>query len=213
MWWKKSGKCVLIFIVKILCIFPIEKVSAGYILCVDFMRSACFYRKFRKVGKDVLFKKGFYLLGANYISIGGGTSFAKNCVLTAWDYYQGEAFLPSIEIGKNCQFGEYNHITATNRISIGDNLLTGRWVTISDNSHGRTDYLSLQEAPAKRKLYSKGAVRIGHNVWIGDKATILPGVTIGDGVVIGANSVVTKDIPSYCVAVGNPLRIIKSIEK
>jgi len=46
-------------------------------------------------------------------------------------------------------------------------------------------------------------------VWIGDKATILPGVMIGDGVVVGANTVVSKDIPNYSVVVGNPARIIK----
>ena len=52
---------------------------------------------------------------------------------------------------------------------------------------------------------------IGDNVWIGDKATILAGVTIGEGAVIGANAVITKDVPAYCIAVGNPARIIKKV--
>ena len=56
---------------------------------------------------------------------------------------------------------------------------------------------------------SKGDVIIGKNVWIGDKVTILPNVKIGDGVVIGANSVVTKDIPPCSVVAGNPAKIIK----
>ena len=63
-------------------------------------------------------------------------------------------------------------------------------------------------APTTRPLYSKGRVSIGKNVWIGDKATILPGVTIGDGVIVGANSVVTKDIPHYKIAIGCPAKII-----
>lgn len=65
--------------------------------------------------------------------------------------------------------------------------------------------------PAKRLIYSKGEIIIEDNVWIGDKATILAGVKIGEGSVIGANTVVTKDIPPYSVAVGNPVRIIKNI--
>lgn len=86
--------------------------------------------------------------------------------------------------------------------------MTGRWVTISDNNHGRTDRNTLQLPPVERRLYSKGNVVIGDNVWIGDKATILSGVTIGDGAVIGANSVVTKDVPEYSVVAGNPAKII-----
>ena len=78
-----------------------------------------------------------------------------------------------------------------------------------NNSHGYTDYESLQQRPTQRQIVSKGSVIIGKNVWIGDKATILPGVMIGDGVVVGANTVVSKDIPNYSVVVGNPARIIK----
>ena len=55
-------------------------------------------------------------------------------------------------------------------------------------------------------------VVIGENVWIGDKATILPGVSIGDGAVIGANAVVTKDVPPYSVVVGNPAKIINKVK-
>lgn len=96
---------------------------------------------------------------------------------------------------------------------IGDNCLTGKWVTITDNSHGETDYDSLLLPPNKRNITSKGPIVVGNNVWIGDKATILPGVTIGDGAVIAANAVVTKDVPAYCVVGGNPAKIIKNNNK
>ncbi len=66
--------------------------------------------------------------------------------------------------------------------------------------------------PIKRQLYSKGPVRICRNVWLGEKVTILPNVTVGEGSVIGANSVVTHDIPPYSIAVGNPARVIRSVE-
>ena len=62
--------------------------------------------------------------------------------------------------------------------------------------------------PTQRPVYSKGPVIIGNNVWIGDKATILPNVSIGNGAIIAANSVVTKDVPEYCIVAGNPAKII-----
>lgn len=149
--------------------------------------------------------------GEQYIHIGDYTHFGNGCILTAWDNTaDGGKHFPRITIGSNCSIGEYNHITSTNLIKIGDNLLTGRWVTITDNSHGNTDYITLQNAPLLRPVISKGPVIIGNNVWIGDKATILPNIKIGDGVVIAANSVVTKDIPAYCMAAGNPAVIIKN---
>ena len=151
------------------------------------------------------------LNGAKYISIGRGTSFGDYIYLTAWDYhkYSGQQFEPRVFIGENCHFGAYNHITCINHIRIGDSVLTGKWVTITDNDHGTTDKESLCSPPINRPLFSKGPVIIGKNVWIGDKATILSGVTIGDGAVIAANAVVTKDVPAYSVVVGNPAIVIK----
>lgn len=150
-----------------------------------------------------------WIIWGGKIKIGKGTSFHSHCIITAWENYQGENLSPMISIGQNCKFGQYNHITAINEISIGDNLMTGRWITITDNSHGRVTVSEMDTHPEKRKIYSKGPVRIGNNVWIGDKATILPGTTIGDGAIIAANAVVTKDVPSYCIAAGIPAKIIK----
>lgn len=116
---------------------------------------------------------------------------------------------PELVIGNGFRIGEANRITCANSITIGENLLTGKCVTITDNSHGRTDRCTLEIAPNERDLYSKGPVRIGNNVWLGDNVVVLPNVTIGDSVVIGANSVVCKDIPSFSVAIGNPIKIIR----
>ncbi|MBQ4059178.1 MAG: hypothetical protein IJD40_09635 [Lachnospiraceae bacterium] len=67
-------------------------------------------------------------------------------------------------------------------------------------------------SPVQRKLSSKGPVKIGKNVWIGRCTSILSGVTIGDNVIVGANSVVTHDIPDNCMAVGVPAKIIKRLD-
>jgi len=155
--------------------------------------------------------------GEKYIHIGDGTSFGDGVYLTAWEKFVSiidgkdieQKLSPCIMIGRNCCFGAYNHITCTNSVIIGDNVLTGKWITITDNSHGRTDNETLHIEPIKRPLHSKGPVKIGNNVWIGDKATILPGVTIGDGAVIAANAVVTKDVPAYSIVGGNPAMLIK----
>ena len=65
------------------------------------------------------------------------------------------------------------------------------------------------EPPAVSDMPLKGDTVIGNDVWLGQNVTILPGVHIGDGAIIGANSVVAHDIPSYCVAVGNPATVKK----
>ena len=170
-----------------------------------------------RVGYNVCFGIVNEIKGNRFIQIGNNTAFSDYLYLTvwgtedSWELTGHERLLPhpELSIGDNCRFGAYNHITCINKVTIGNNSLTGKWVTITDNSHGATDQESLKLSPINRPLVSKGAVIIGNNVWIGDKATILPGVFIGDGAVIGANAVVTKDVPPYCVVGGNPARIIK----
>ena len=153
--------------------------------------------------------------------IGENTIFGEGLYLDAWDTYyfkdyksnDNEMIKQSLDcqliIGSGCIFGAFNHITCANRIIIGNNILTGKWVTITDNSHGETNKDMLLSNPMHRPLYSKGPIIIGNNVWIGDKVTILPNVRIGDGAVIAANSVVTKDVPSYSVVGGIPAKILK----
>lgn len=67
-------------------------------------------------------------------------------------------------------------------------------------------------APNKRPLVSKGTVVIEDNVWIGEMVCIMPGIRIGKSSIIGANAVVTKDVPSYCVVGGNPAKVIKNLD-
>ena len=116
-----------------------------------------------------------------------------------------------ISISDNVGIGSYAHITAINRIEIHSGVLLGKNVTITDNSHGNLLEEEKCIPPSNRKLYSKGPVIIGKNVWIGDKATILPNVSIGEGTVVGANCVVTKDLPANCVAAGIPAKIIRYV--
>lgn len=167
-----------------------------------------------KVGDNCRFVYPLILQGGGYksIAIGTNTCIDHHTILGCWNHFgKDEKYCPEIVIGNNCSIGEYNHITAIGRISIGDGLLTGRFVYIGDNNHGGISFEEAEIPPVKRKLKSKGEIVIGKNVWIGDKCTILGGVTIGDNVIVGANAVVTHDIPPYSVVGGNPAKVIKQL--
>lgn len=150
--------------------------------------------------------------GRKSISIGKNTGIQSHCILGCWENYRDQKFSPSITIGDNCCIGEYNHITTCNKITIGEGLLTGRYVYIGDNAHGGLSHDEAFICPVERKLVSKGEVAIGNNVWIGDKATILS-VCIGDNVIVAANAVVTKDVPSNCMVAGVPAKIVRKLDK
>lgn len=176
------------------------------------IRKCCFLKRamFRYCHPSVRIERLGKLVGAKYITIGKGSDIQQMTFLTAWDSYNDkQKFTPEIIIGEDCHIGAFNHITSVNKIVIGDGFVSGKWVTITDNSHGDLSYDTLQLPVGSRPIVSKGPVVIGKNVWVGDKTTILPGVTIGDGVVVGANSVVTKDVPAYSMVGGNPVKIIK----
>lgn len=155
-------------------------------------------------------KRNTVIVGGKYIHVGKNFCSDIDVKIEAWDHHLDEVYSPEIKIGDNVFFNSRTHISAINKMEIGNGVLTGSDVLICDNNHGGSNHDELLIPPQKRKLYSKGSIIIEDNVWIGDKAVVLGGVTIGTGSVIGACSVVTKDIPPYSVAVGNPARIIKN---
>lgn len=170
-------------------------------------------KQFRQFGKGALVSHNVRLVNPSYISIGNGSSIDERTVLSAWDLYEKDQFTPEIIIGNNTNIGADCHITAINRIVIGNGVLIGKKITISDNSHGSTTVDQLNIPPIKRRMISTGPVIIDDNVWIGDKATILPGVHIGLSSIIAANSVVTCDVPAGCIVAGIPAKIIKNMLK
>lgn len=177
----------------------------------NFLYTAWLSREFKMIEQTSLVKHPIKVIGGKHIQIGNKTVIGKNCVLSAFEKVCNHSFSPEIVIGNSVNIGDDSHITAVNKIIIGNNVLTGKKITITDNSHGNTTLGFLNQPPNERIPYSKGPVVIEDNVWIGDKATILPGVTIGKSAIIGANSVVTKDIPENAVAGGIPAKILKII--
>lgn len=162
----------------------------------------------KKFGKGSVLAPGVKLYTPQFISIGENTSIMSHCVIETCSVNSNK---PQLEIGNRVSLGEYSHITCTNKVTIGNGVLTGRFVLITDNSHGNNTKEVADIAPLAREIHSNGPVHIGDNVWIGDKVTILPNVTIGKGCIIAANAVVTKDILEYSVAAGVPAKVIKTI--
>jgi len=169
--------------------------------------------EFHSFGKDSLLGLDSLILKPKYISIGMNTTFGNRMTLTCYDHSQNgsqlEYHTPSITIGNGVSIGEDAHITCINKIVIGNNVLMGKKILITDNAHGSSDRSMRDVAPIKRPLHSKGAVVIEDNVWIGEKASIMPGVHIGRSAIIGTNAVVTKNVPAYSVVVGNAAKIIQ----
>lgn len=122
-----------------------------------------------------------------------------------------------IIIGENCFVGEAAKIWSAAKILIGNNVLISHNVNIHDNtSHPldskerHEDFLHIRAIGLRDETnIGQEPIDIGNDVWIGFNATILKGVKIGNGAIIGANTVITKDVPPYAVVVGNPQRIIK----
>lgn len=167
--------------------------------------------EFKAVGNGSSIGYPLNLLGGKSISIGENVNIGKRVILNAWEKHNDLFYYPQITIGKGSTIGDDCHITSTQKILIGDNVLMGRKILISDNSHGSINIEDMSKITTKRDLSSKGPIIICNSVWIGEKATILSGVTIGENAIIGANSVVTKDVPANCVVGGVPAKIIKRI--
>lgn len=172
-------------------------------------------KKFKAFGDNSVVGLKSLILKPKYISIGVNSSLGDFTTLSCYesDYSTGDSrkFVPEIEIGNRVSIGESAHITCINKIIIGNNVLAGKKVLITDNAHGFSDRDLFGLHPIDRPLVSKGPVIINDNVWIGEKASILPGVTIGFGAIIGANSVVTKNVPAYAIVGGNPAKIVKQL--
>jgi acetyltransferase-like isoleucine patch superfamily enzyme len=150
----------------------------------------------------------FDIRNKKFIQIGKQFTTGFGCRIEAYPKKNEKVLF----IGENVQLNDYVHITAIEKVIIGNNVLMASKIYISDCSHG--SYLGNENdsnpntIPSERPLYSKPVI-IEDNVWLGEFVSVLPGVTIGKGTIVGANSVVTKNLPSNVIAVGSPAKPIK----
>lgn len=154
-----------------------------------------------------------YLIGPQYMTIGSNFRAEPGLRIEAWDTYAGMTHQPKIVIGDGVVVNFNVHIGAIEQIEIGDNVLIGSNVLITDHSHGTTSDEDMRLTPLMRPLATKGPVVIESNVWIGEGVCILPGVRVGHSAIIGANAVVTQDVPAGDVVGGIPAKSIKKISQ
>lgn len=170
-------------------------------------------KSFKSIGNIFIIGKNFICKGSENIEIGDNFYAGNNVKLMTWKEYNNKStgYNPVMKIGNNVSINENCFISCVNRITIGDGVLMGDNVFITDNYHGNNSMSEINTIPLNRKLYSKGPVTIGENVWIGRNVCIMPNVKIGNNVVIGANSVVTHDFENNTIIAGIPAKIIKNI--
>lgn len=147
-----------------------------------------------QVGKlDVYRKQGV-------IDVGEKVRFWPGVKLSADSPVAGQ--IAQLKIGRSCQIGDRTQIHCGEKVVLEDEVLISWDCTIMDR-----DYHA-----AGKNIERTSPVHIGKSAWLGCHVIVLKGVHIGEGAIIGAGSVVTRDIPAYCIAVGNPARVIRYLE-
>lgn len=141
-----------------------------------------------------------------------------NCELNCTLILGAEA---KITVGNNTTIRYSSKIFSIENIEIGDCVIISNNVSISDNNNHPTDPMK-RIAMSKSGFYSSlwdpehsdsSSIKVENNVWIGEKAIILKGVTIGKGAIVATAAVVTKDVPAYSIVAGNPAKVVKYLQK
>lgn len=160
-------------------------------------------KRFRNFGDNTFINKPLRINHPENISLGHHVRIGNQTWLAATPL-AGEINCELI-FKDGAMIGDYNHIYATGKIVIEENALTANFVYISDNLHS---YEDIDTPITKQPIKQLRPVVIGEGSWLGEHVCVI-GASVGKHCVIGANSVVTHDIPDYCVAVGSPAHIIK----
>ena len=149
------------------------------------------------------------IFNERFIHVGNGTLFGPQITLSA-GMVPGQQMVSDrvISVGDRCLIGKGSGIVGHLQITIGNDVWTGHHVYITDQNHGYRDL----DLPISQQVMPEQPVSIGDGSWLGHGAVVLPGATIGRHVVVGANSVVTGDLPDNCVAAGVPARVLKVLE-
>jgi len=157
-------------------------------------------------GKGVKIMRPREIGASNRIHIGADTEIGRGCMITPIVEHEGEEFTPVIEIGKNVYIGPHLYMVAIGKLTIGDGCVLSEHVFLNDCSHG----LNPLAGPIMRqRLVHGGDITIGKSCFLGYRASIMPGVILGEHCVVGANSVVTRSFPAYSMIVGAPAKLIK----
>ncbi len=157
---------------------------------------------FAEFGSNSVISPPVRIEGVNRIAVGSRVYLDSRC----WLHIEGDGQQVAIEIGDGSSIGSYAVFSAAQSIRIGKLVALGRNVYISDHSHNFAN----PDLPVHDQGVTRvRPVEIGDHAWLGENAVILPGVRVGRGAVVGANSVVNIDVPDGGVAVGVPARVVR----
>lgn len=161
---------------------------------------------FRRFGRQVRVVHPLRIVGARHVELEDQVTLQYGAYLAV---LPGSGPEPVLRFGRGTMVGHFSHIICTRRIDIGERVLIADRVYISDNQH---DYRDPARAIMDQPLRQTADVSIGDGSWIGENVCIV-GARIGRHCVIGANSVVTRDIPDFCVAAGAPAVVIRELDR
>lgn len=163
--------------------------------------------QFKAFGNNSHIGNPLSIFHPEYVQIGDDSNIMLNARLDCWPSYAGVKLQPRLIIGNRTQLGLNFTAICSDDLLIGDDVLIAGGVIITTQNHGTNPE---SENSYQRQPLVSAPVRICDGCWIGERAVILPGVTIGEKSIIGANSVVTKSIPAYSIAVGMPAKVVKT---
>lgn len=158
-------------------------------------------------GKDSYILRPRRIRNAQCIQIGDRTIVNKHSWFEAISEYAKERFTPRIILGNDVYVGRYACIVAVKCVVIEDGCVLSEYVYISDSGHGLDPRGGLI---MEQRLFHKGEIRIGAHSFLGYRASIMPGVTLGEHCIVGAHAVVTRSFPAYSMVAGVPARLIKT---
>lgn len=166
------------------------------------------YGKFKKVGIHSIIFSPNLIKGADYIEIGDYVRIYKGLRIETVNQ-EKTRIRRKIFVGNHVAVGQYAHIISKAKVTIEDYVLIADRVFITDCEH---NYCDVEKPIMYQGTRVIKEITIGQGAWIGENVCIL-GANVGKQAVIGANSVVTKDIPDYCIAVGIPAKVIKRYDE
>lgn len=173
-----------------------EMISTGYALIL----TKIFYRGAR------LIRRPLYMRGKKGLIFGKGLTTGHGC---RFDLVSNKEHV--LCLGEGCEIGDYTHIVAHEKVVIGNNVLMASKIFISDTNHGtyKGDRQSSPYSKPNSRMLFTNPVEIGDNVWLGENVVVLPGTKIGNGCVVGANTVVSGNFGDNLIIVGAPAKVIK----
>lgn len=173
---------------------------------IGYLKRNRLQKDFAELGRTSGFGKNCALVGCNHMYIGNECAIGDGSEIICLDSHFGQKLSAALKIGNHVRMTARCRITCAGNITIGNDVLMAPEVFITDHNHGMDPTYPGGYSPQPLNVKD---ISIGDGAWLGQRVCVLPGVTVGAHSIIGAGSVVTHSVPDYCMAAGNPAKVIK----